>query len=133
MEEMTSDSSEEEQVENADPEPFDFWKTHKELVYGKRRKKHDDNSDSSEVTLYLANPLTPLKSNPLQQWEDMKTVFPRLYKQARQYLLTMATSVPCERLFSKAGATITKDRNRLAGKYLNKLTFLGSLSEDEWF
>lgn len=129
-----SSESEEEALEKTDPEPFDFWKTHKELVYGKRRKKkHEDSGDSSEVTLYLANPLSHLKTNPLEDWEDMKAVFPGLYKQARQYLLNMATSVPCERLFSKAGGIMTQDRNRLSGKYLNKLTFLGSVSEEEWF
>lgn len=26
-----------------------------------------------------------LKSNPLDQWEDMKNIFPQLYKQARLY------------------------------------------------
>jgi len=67
------------------------------------------------VSLYLKNPVAPLHSNPMEQWEDMKIVFPLPYKQARQYLHTSAISVPSE-LFSKAGATISKARNRLNRK-----------------
>lgn len=131
--EQSSEESEEDAPTAGADKPFDFWQTHKELVHGKRKKKQSSGGDSSDVSLYLANPVSPLKSNPLEQWEEMKTVFPGLYKQARQYLLNMATSVPCERLFSKAGATVTQDRNRLSGKYLQKLVFMGSVSDDAWF
>lgn len=131
--EQSSEESEEDAPTVEAGEPFDFWQTHKELVHGKRKRKQSSGADSSEVTLYLSNPVSPLKSNPLEQWEEMMTIFPGLYKLARQYLLNMATSVPCERLFSKAGATITQDRNRLSGKYLQKLVFLSSVSDDAWF
>ncbi|XP_039282219.1 zinc finger BED domain-containing protein RICESLEEPER 3-like [Nilaparvata lugens] len=130
VEDVSSESEEDQEIRD---QAFNFWKTHKELVYGKRRKKTQEVSDTSELILYLANPLSPLKSNPLLEWEDIKTVLPGLYKQSRRFLLFMATSMPCERLFSKAGATVTQDRIRLSGKYLNKLTFLGSMSKDEWF
>ncbi|XP_039275891.1 uncharacterized protein LOC111059093 [Nilaparvata lugens] len=75
----------------------------------------------------------PLKSNPLEMWEDMKTVFPSLYKQARKYLVLMATSVPSERLFSKTGFIMNQQKNHLLPKYLDKLVFLSSLNEREWF
>lgn len=44
----------------------------------------------------------------------------------------VGTSVPSERLFSKAGQVMTDSRNRLTGEHLNKLLFLGSLSESDW-
>lgn len=44
----------------------------------------------------------------------------------------VATSVPSERLFSKSGQIMTDSRNRLTGEHLNKLLFLGSLSENDW-
>ncbi|KAL4083010.1 hypothetical protein QTP88_028340 [Uroleucon formosanum] len=43
------------------------------------------------------------------------------YKIAMKYLLIPATSVSTERLFNKAGATVTKSRNRLSGGTLTKL------------
>jgi len=43
----------------------------------------------------------------------------------------VATSVPSERIFSKAGQVMTDIRNRLTGDNLNKLLFLGSLPEND--
>lgn len=60
-------------------------------------------------------------------WDDMKGLFPRLHNLAMTYLPIVATSVPSERLFSEAGATITQQRNSLQGTRLSKLLFLNSL------
>jgi hypothetical protein len=49
---------------------------------------------------------------------------------ATKYFCVVATSVPSERLFSKAGATATKSRNRLTGNKISKLLFLSWLPED---
>lgn len=124
-----SDSSGEDSRQAPDPS-YDFWKPHKDLVHGKKRKK---NNPEDEVSVYLGNSVSVLKSDPLEQWEDMKYVFPSLYKQAREFLVTTASSVPCERLFSKAGETISQRRNKLSGSNLEKLLFLGSLKESEFF
>jgi len=66
-------------------------------------------------------------------WEDLKTVFSMLYKQARKSFTVVATSVPSERLFLKAGGVITKTRNRLTGSRLEKILLLADLPEDQWF
>lgn len=110
---------------------YDFWQHHKELVHTKKKKKC--NQEGDELSLYLSGPVCNLKSNPLEEWEDMKYVFPLLYKQARLFLVVVASSVPCERLFSKAGAIICKTRNRLSSKHLEKLIFLNGLSEKDFF
>lgn len=60
-------------------------------------------------------------------------MFPILYKQARMFLVVFASSVPYERLFSKAEATITKTRNRLSGKHLEKLLFLANIPKNVFF
>ncbi|KAL0818783.1 hypothetical protein ABMA28_008110 [Loxostege sticticalis] len=95
----------------------------------KKKKSHQ----GDEVSLYLSNPVVSLKSNPFAEWDDMKLVFPCLYKYAQQYLIVVATSVPSECLFSKAGATMTQIRNRLSSKYLVQLLFLGNLNAEELF
>lgn len=41
-----------------------------------------------------------------------------------KYLGIVATSVPAERMFSKAGEVVSKKRNRLKGKTVNMLLFL---------
>lgn len=50
----------------------------------------------------------------------------KLYKPAQTFLIIPGTSVPSERLFSKALATISQTRNRLTGSKLSKLLFLQS-------
>ncbi|CAB3249066.1 unnamed protein product [Arctia plantaginis] len=92
-----------------------------QLAHGHKKKKKSHQGD--EVSLYLSNPVVSLKSNPFAEWDDMKLVFPCLYKYAQQYLIVVATSVPSECLFSKAGATMTQTRNRLSSKYLNSYCF----------
>lgn len=65
-----------------------------------------------------------LSDNTLTLWKDMKSVYPILSNIAIKYLSTVATSVSSERLFSKAGLTLSNQRNRLTPKHLNELLFL---------
>ncbi|XP_047039336.1 zinc finger BED domain-containing protein 4-like [Helicoverpa zea] len=135
---ITSSGEESDVAESNDsnlPPEYDFWRLHKNLAHGKNKKKSKwdaAGAEKDELSLYLANPVGPLTVNPHIQWEDMKTIFPLLYKQAQQYLHSPATSVPSERLFSKAGVTLSRARNRLKGKRVNKLLFLGDCTEEEW-
>jgi len=84
---------------------FDFWAYHKNLAHGQKKKKLTTYvltvSLNDELSLYLSNPVFPLKSDPLEQWEDMKNVLPMLYKQARYHFTMVATSIPRERLYSQ--------------------------------
>lgn len=82
--------------------------------------------------MYLKQGVSPLKSDPIKMWEELKLIYPTMYKLAIKYLSVVATSVPSERLFSKAGATVSQQRNRLLGKRLEKLLFLGGCTEADW-
>lgn len=114
---------------------YDFWSHHKKLAHTKKRSKTSSSLEipnKDELSHYLSTQVIPLSFDPLKQWEDMKVVFPKLFKLAREFLSIPATSVPLERLFSKAGSTITKTRNRLSLKRLDKLLFLSDCTEEEW-
>ena len=68
---------------------------------------------------------------PLDWWKAHETEYPLLSKIAQDYLSIMATSVPCEQLFSIAGLTITKSRNRLTGKSTRAILCLKSWLEEK--
>lgn len=77
---------------------YDFWSHHKKLVHTKKQKTKPSSSseieNKDELSFYLSAQVSPLSLDPLKQWEDMKVVYPKLYKVAREYLSIPATSVP---------------------------------------
>lgn len=76
---------------------------------------------------FLDSPVMPRCEDPLQFWKKNKDNWPQLHNLALKYLTAQATSVPSERLFSKAGSIITEKRNRLKPKNVNMLCLLSSL------
>ncbi|XP_050066428.1 E3 SUMO-protein ligase ZBED1-like [Aphis gossypii] len=64
--------------------------------------------------------------DPLKWWKENEFKYSAVSLLAKKYLSIVATSVPCERLFSEAGTIISKKRNRLSPERLNQLLFLNS-------
>ncbi|KAK7158565.1 hypothetical protein R3I94_005021 [Phoxinus phoxinus] len=73
---------------------------------------------------YSEEKFIPRDKDPLVWWQEHHQTYPGLSKLAVKYLGTVATSVPAERVFSKAGEVVSKKRNRLKGKTVNMLLFL---------
>ncbi|XP_026465962.1 zinc finger BED domain-containing protein 1-like [Ctenocephalides felis] len=81
---------------------------------------------------YINLPYLNRKQDPVQFWEERKNIYPALYKMAKKYLCIPATSVPSERLFSKAGMLTNQRRNRLQPNKLNQLLFLNSYYSEKY-
>lgn len=81
-----------------------------DLVYGlyAKKVKHSD-----EMSDYLNSPRATRSVNICKWWRDHEVEYPVLANICKDLLCIPATSVPSERLFSRAGLTITKLRNRL--------------------
>lgn len=77
-----------------------------------------------ELDKYLQEPLLPRNEDVLAWWKQNQYVYPRLFQIVKKRFCIMGTSVPCERIFSKAGQTITKKRSRLSSKKFEKMIFL---------
>lgn len=77
-----------------------------------------------ELNKYLSEPLIPRNEDALVWWKRNQFVYPRLLQIVRKRLCIMGTSVPCERIFSKAGQTITKKRSTLTSGKFEKMIFL---------
>ncbi|KAF2880573.1 hypothetical protein ILUMI_25597 [Ignelater luminosus] len=128
------ESSDESEKEEKTEREIDIWSYHKQLTHDNMKNKTMDNDNrkaESEFHMFVSSPVTPIKGDPIEIWDDMQTVFPCLYKPAMKHLPIVATSVPSERLFSEAGAIITRERNRLLGSRLSKLLFLNSVMRNK--
>lgn len=111
---------------------YDLWGLNKTLEQKRSDTRLTHNNSRGELNQYLHRNVIKLNEDPLVEWENTKVIYPKLYKLAMKYLLIPATSVPSERLFSKAGETVSKTRNRLTGKNLSKLLFLQSTDKNQW-
>ena len=89
-------------------------------------KEQSQVSNPSELELqyYVKMPNLHRTSNPLMWWDAQSHALPEMSKLARQYLSIPATSVPSERIFSKAGEIISKRRSSLKPKHVDMLIFL---------
>ena len=101
-----------------------MW-SHLDATVMASRSMHNVTADATvEVQRYLSEPNIGRTDDPLMYWERQKCIYPNLYKLAIVYLCTPASSVPCERLFSKAGEIISKKRNRLNPSTVEQILFL---------
>lgn len=85
---------------------------------------------STEFYDYIALPQSTGNEDILKWWQVNKGRFPVLAEMARDLLSIPATSVPSERLFSKAGLIIRKQRNRLTNESAKCLLCLNSWVEN---
>lgn len=77
-----------------------------------------------EVDRYIREPQLDRNEDPLKWWDERHVLYPNLYEVVKRRLCIVATSVPCERLFSKTGQVLTERRNRLGSKKLSQVMFL---------
>lgn len=79
-----------------------------------------------ELDRYLSEPLISRNEDPLDWWFSRRHVYPRLYSYMKRRLCIVASSVPCERIFSKAGQVVTEKRSRLKSDKISKVLFLNA-------
>jgi len=76
-----------------------------------------------EVQRYLEDDIQNRNTDPLKWWKDNKRNYPYLSQLARRTLCCLGTSVPCERVFSKAGLLISDRKSRLSSNNVEMLLF----------
>lgn len=77
-----------------------------------------------EVQRYLEDEILSRNQNPLDWWRKNRCNYPFLSTLVRTRCCTLATSVPCERLFSKAGIILNERRTRLSTNKIKQLLFI---------
>ncbi|XP_050340894.1 zinc finger BED domain-containing protein 4-like [Bactrocera neohumeralis] len=115
----------------------DLWSYFDNTVICSSNLADSDEAGGLPIQLrqYLTRPAVNRKQNPnpFTVWESMKYEYPYLWNVAKKYLPIVATSVPCERLFSHAGLIANQLRSRLSPQHINELIFLRSIGEEMWF
>ena len=90
----------------------------------------DDDDEShpggNECDRYRALPLLAHGECPNAWWRHRSKEYPSLAAVALKYLCVPATSVPCERVFSVAGAVVSKRRASLSSGSTNELVCLNN-------
>lgn len=112
---------------------IDFWSYYEQIVNNLNIEKRnvDSNQMADDLQYYLHQNTLNKNEYPINYWTNC-TECP-LSQMVMRYLTVIATSVPSEQLFSKAGRIMTESRNRIKSKHLQALIFLGSLDFDYWF
>lgn len=77
-----------------------------------------------ELDKYLNEEYLDRKEDPLQWWQERRHVYPHLYTYILKRFCIVATSVPCERVFSGTGQIISQRRTLLKPSKVSKLIFL---------
>ncbi|GBP03450.1 Zinc finger BED domain-containing protein 4 [Eumeta japonica] len=105
-----------------------FWACFEEsaIEQPEPTEKQSKNATAQEIAKYTALAKADRKINPYEWWalSTNKNGFPILSKLAKRYLITPASSVYSERLFTEAGLLYEKKRNRLAPERAEKIVFL---------
>lgn len=120
-------------TEPDDDDDDDLWSFHDNLKLKtvNAEESHEDVMPT-DLKHYLAQPLVDRKKNPMNYWlKQCESIYPTLSIIAKKYLPIVATSVPFERLFSKAGNILTDSRSKLSPIHMQHLLFLNSSSIKE--
>ncbi|XP_070134442.1 E3 SUMO-protein ligase ZBED1-like [Drosophila bipectinata] len=115
--------------DNAEEQCVDFMEAHNRSIL---KGLSLQNSDHSELKLYLSLPQTSWESNPLTFWNAHKVAMPGLYQLARKYLITPGSSVPSERLASAIKCVVCDSRSRMTDNHITQRVFLKSINAKYW-
>lgn len=101
-----------------------LWKSFDEKVNKIRVPSNPTAAAILEIDKYMAEPLIDRHEDPLLWWYQRKNIYPKLYALVQRRLCITATSVPCERIFSKTGQIVSERRNRLKSSKISEIIFL---------
>jgi hypothetical protein len=92
---------------------FDIWKQLDHAVSSQPTKNQSPQARAIvEVNRYVEEGILSRHKDPLKWWADHAVLFPNLNYVVQNKFGTVATSVPCECVFSKTGILISERRNR---------------------
>ncbi len=101
-----------------------LWDLFEQKVADSKSTRNHTSKATLEVQAYFGEDVLPRLEDPLAWWKRNEKRFNLLSQLAKKYLCVSGTSVPSERLFSKAGELVSIRRNRLKPKNIDMMLFL---------
>lgn len=77
-----------------------------------------------ELRRYNEEDIIQRRSCPMEWWKMRTLVYPHLAEIVKKHACMMATSVPCERVFSQSGQLLSDRHSRLKAKNVQMVMFL---------
>ncbi|XP_049796047.1 E3 SUMO-protein ligase ZBED1-like [Schistocerca nitens] len=105
-------------------DPLSVWGVYGAIVKSTQPRGTPQSAAIVEVQRYMDSPVISRSEDPLAWWRENQYIFPNMSKVVREKFNIVATSVPCERIFSKTGIIINERRTRLKASKVEKLIFL---------
>ncbi|KAL7296892.1 hypothetical protein TKK_0010282 [Trichogramma kaykai] len=87
---------------------------------------------SYEISKYFSSSTINREGDVLEYWKNAADFFPLLHHIAINHQAILATTIPSERLFSRAGRIRSDSRNRSNADHLNMMLFLSSRDKNDW-
>jgi len=103
-----------------------LWKDFDEKVVNLISTQNPATAAILELRRYTDDGILARTEDPLVWWRERSSVYPTLAGIVKKRLCIVATSVPCDRIFSKTGQTITDRRSRLKPSEVQEITFLNA-------
>lgn len=116
--------------DKAEKDELSAWEIFDEMIGQDRVQGTPLSMAIKEVDMYLSDEILPRKNSsggwncPIEWWKQQRCVYPNLTEVFIKSCNIVATSVPCERMFSKSGLIINQRRSRLTTDKVEKLIIL---------
>ena len=112
------------------PEEASFWDEFDKEREEEKSFIKDKSAIEVELSRYTESQRCERKTDPLAWWKQNERNYPSVARMAKKYLSIPATSVPSERLFSKAGEIVSSRRASIKSKNVDMILFLNKVSNN---
>lgn len=111
-------------VKDVSSEKFSIWEDLDNIIAAKKPTGDKTSAAIVEIDRYLEDNYVDRHQDPLLWWKQNHMLYPLISKIVKSRFNMLATSVPCERIFSKAGNLMNDRRRKLNSTAVQMVLFL---------
>lgn len=115
-----------QQMPVALPPSSSIWSDYDQRVYIIVAAQNPAAEAQTQMRQFLEEPLLPRQESCVEWWQSRAAIYPRLLEVVRERMCLVASSAPCDRLYSKSGAVLMDRRSRLDQSEVRQLVFLNA-------